>query len=281
VAARANPHLTCAVKSVSVIGKQLRASGACSYGARHVPAHWSWAYRSADLDGIACGSFGFAHGGGQYALLPRAPRGVSGHPPSPAMPGVLTSTFTVAARYQGRSAHASLKLTTRTPNSRVLCGAPPKIVNQPLGPGSEPACTWSSGTGPSLSNGMLRAGDSIDCSGLGNCEWHSAQRYMQNAYLVAGSTFTCPGGYVGFLGFQVAYYVSPDHGAQEECSGGASRASMFPVSPQWGPNWLFVSVVIDLFQNNQPVIDSVKASDWQKLLKQSNGTIDACGALRG
>lgn len=267
------PKLSCSVKSIAISGKNLVAAGSCEHGTTIVPAKnvkWTWGYHSADIDGLACGSFGNSSGTGTTAALPEAPRCI-GSPCTGHTRQVLVHLHG-AANYKGKTARATKAFSKTTSSSRVICGNPPKMTTAPLAVGAQPACTW--GSSPTYSGGLLKAGASIKCAGLSNCQWHSAQVYMQAGYLVAGSTFTCNGGYVGFLGFEVAYYNSPNHGAMVECSVVASRARMYPVPTTWGPNYLFLLVAIDLTQGGQTVRPT--GASWQLLTKNSAGTVDPC-----
>jgi hypothetical protein len=272
-AATAAPQLSCTVKSVAIQGKKLVAVGSCKYGTTVVPAKnvkWTWSYHSADLDGGACGSFGFASGTSTQAPLP-APHTGESSAPNPAMPGILKATFTVTASYKGHVAKASKVFSKTTPTTRVQCGPPPKLVTVSLATGAQPSAVW--GAKPTYSGGTLHAGTQINVAGLGQCKWHSGQPYMQNGYLVVPYRFTCDNGAQGVIGMAVVY--AQQAGSSPSCLRTTNGAKTYIV-PAWGPGFLQGSVYVSLWDSSGKYLGHPGAATWTSGWLPLKGTTPIC-----
>jgi hypothetical protein len=123
-AAASTPRALCAVSAVVVSIKGAVGRGGCTLKGRPVPVKWTWAARSEDADGVACGTS--QSGTGSNVIFTRL------------LPYTEAVTFKAApARGPGKAASKSARVTLGSPYGS--CAAlTPKLV-----PPSSTLCTWT------------------------------------------------------------------------------------------------------------------------------------------
>lgn len=237
----AKPVLKCIVTSIKLVGTSLVATGGCKIGTKPAPARWTWIQKSADLSGSPC-QFGTGKGTGKRSSLLAYPAGIPRISGS-ALPGLLNATFTVTARWNKKTAKASKSFHKTTPDNRVLCGAPPKLVS--LDGPTPSALTWA--TPPTFDGTILRAG-TVQSRGNGQCRWLKPTFEQQGAYLTQRtSDFVCANGYRGGTGIHVYYFVED----KQRCDRAYQSISSFAVPLTWGLGRVGLQMNIATFDGNQ------------------------------
>jgi len=263
------PVLSCKVDSVRRVGNIVVAAGGCKLGAEQLPAKynkWTWTQRSADLSGSVC-QFGTGRGIGKRSNLLAYPAGVPRISGS-ALPGLLDVTFRVTAHRGKKVAIAERSLHKRTAESRVMCGAPPKLVS--LDGPTPSALTWA--TPPTFDGAILRAG-TVESRGNGQCRWLKPTFEQQGAYLTQRtSDFVCANGYRGGTGIHVYYFVED----KQRCDRAYQSISSFAVPLTWGLGRVGLQMNIATFDGNQWLPyngdNFWQTSSWFEAL----GNVDPC-----
>jgi len=261
------PTLKCSIASVRLIGTSVVATGGCKFGTKPAPAKWSWVQRSLDLSGSAC-QFGTGKGTSKRSNLLAYPLSVP-RISSSALPGLLDATFTVTARWGKKVATAKRSLHKRTAESRVLCGAPPKLIS--LDGPTPSALTWV--TPPTFDGTILRAG-TIQSRGNGQCKWNPPRYLVQGGYLTSTtSDFSCANGYAGHISVMVYYYTVE---VVEKCKVGLQNISSFAIPPSWGPGLVGLQMYVVTFDGDKQFPyngDNLwQTSSWFEAL----GNVDPC-----
>lgn len=268
------PALKCAVASIKLVATSMVATGGCRIGTKPAPAKWAWVQKAADLSDSPC-RFGSGKGTGKRSNLLAYPAGVP-RISGPAIPGLVNATFTVTARWGKQRAKATRSFQKRTPNSRVLCGAPPKLVSLD-GPESS-ALTWA--TPPSFDGAVLRPG-TLQSRGNGLCRWNQP-RFLTTrmGYLLHGSEFSCANGANGYVSASIFYTPA----GEVKCRGVLQPVSSFPVPSYWGPGSIYLRLTIatwDAGDRQYPYVSNKdnpgsynqwNPADWTKVY----GSVDPC-----
>ncbi len=269
----AKPVLTCKAGTVRRVGGMVIANGGCKIGNRPVPSKWTWTERSFDLSGSACKRYGSGKGRGKQFALPTKPKDLLGNPVGGFMPGVLEGTFKVSARYGKQTAKATGSLTIRTPDSHVLCGEPPELINvdgpQPL------PLSWE--TLPTFDGKVIKAG-TIRSEGNGKCVYVPEPTRMEAGYLVYGNSIKCPNNVGGSTAFRIFY--SPD--GVTVCDTRIDGPSSFPVSPKWGLGNVYLRARIDSWDANSVQFPYTDQNMWDApAWIPARGTVNPCEAYPG
>lgn len=282
--------LRCEVDAIGRIGRFVTVQiGGCKIGDKPVAAKWTWTAKSYDLTGSPCKRFGSAKGTGRQLPLPKRPSDLPGNLPGGYMPGIFETTFNVSAsappskpRGKKRTARATGSLTIQTPDSHVLCGEPPQLINLE-GPESKPL-RWA---GPGSLIGWALKPPAIISEGNGICRYVPVPARMEGGYLVYGNSINCPNGVYGETDFVMSYTSD----GETVCRTFVKRASSFLISPYWGSGTrrsglvyprLFINSWSDTwkdYSNNQaPYTDE---NMWSPGWLGVGGNIDPCAKEPG
>lgn len=260
-----SPALKCAKPNIKLVGTSVVATGGCTIGNKPAPAKWGWVQKAADLSGLPC-QFGTGKGTGKRSNLLAYPAGlprISG----PAIPGLVDATFTVTARWGKKTAKAIRSFHKRTPNSHVLCGAPPKLVSLD---GPEPsALVWA--TPPTFDGAILRAG-TIQSRGNGLCRWQKLPPRRQYQYLVYGNEFVCANGYSGHPILRVSYSLE----GPPLCSAGFQAVSGFAVPASWGRGGVRLTYFIATWDGTGQQLAYTDDGEWTSGWRTFYGSVNPC-----
>lgn len=241
----AKPVLKCPGTSIKLVGTSLVATGGCKIGIKSVPAKWTWIQKSADLSGSPC-QFGSGKGIGKRSNLLVYPAEATGPKiGGSTLPGLLDATFTVTARWGKQTVKVRKSFHKTTPDSHVLCGAPPKLVS--LDGPTPSALTWA--IPPTFDGTILRTG-TVESRGNGQCRWLKPTFQVQGAYLTQRtSDFVCANGYSGHISFNI-YYATR---GEKKCSRAYQSVGSFAIPPSWGSGFLALQIYVVTFDsNNEP-----------------------------
>jgi len=231
------PKLTCTVKTVSIVGTKVVATGSCKIGTKSAPAKWSWTEVSSDITGAPC-SLASASGKGSNFNLPLAAHPVSGASKT-LLPGNYQVKYTISATWGAQKASASKTLTKTNAKSTLFCGAPPKMVSINTAT-SAGACIWT--VFPKV-DAVHQVADAyhaqVGCPAQnGTCTWHSGTTStLAGGEVVAKYNFNCSKGYSGSVWAQIGY--SLDGGQSVKCYAPAKSGASMTRLGDYGPGMIF------------------------------------------
>ncbi len=272
------PILSCSVDSVRRVGNLVVAAGGCKLGTKRLPKQtkWTWIESSSDLPNMLASACKYGSGKGQgkqFALPTKKPEDLLGTPIGGYMPAFVKGDFKVSARYGKQASKATGSLTIKTPDSRVICGPPPRLHNVE-GPKPLPF-SWET---PGSFDGSVFKPGVIKSEGNGTCKYVSRPPSVEAGFLVYSSTtIQCPqNGYNG-LETLILYYSPPGHTAY--CKTSVDGVSSFRIPPEWGPGQFYLQAALptwDSSDNPFPYTDENKnflhIPDWITL----KGTVNPC-----
>lgn len=266
----ASPGLHCRIVRIGLEGmNRIGVRADCRRDGKTVPFAASWSVRYADMADARC-RIGTPAGRGRSFNLPSNPVAYKQYS-GPMLPAIVRATFTVVAEVGNQVATATRTWTKRTPDSRLLCGDPPRLRASP-GP-SPPVCTLDGA--PSV-KGLVTRVRGVRCvGGSGRCTWSSAPPITAaGGYVNWFRIINCWDGakkYQASLGFDL--YVSRRGGVIDCQTGFGFSSGTLNALPTWGPGSISVKVdVANLDIPEQFPPGSVAQGPWRPL----RGTVDPC-----
>lgn len=278
------PVLSCKVDSVRRVGNLVVAAGGCKLGAKRLPVKqtkWTWKESSSDLPDMLASACKYGSGKGQgkqFALPTKKPKDLLGTPIGSYMPAFLKGDFKVSARSGKQTAKATGSLTIKTPDSRVICGPPPRLHNVE-GPKPLPF-SWET---PGSFDGSVFKPGVIKSEGNGKCINVPKPPHVEAGFLImSGTTIQCPqNGYNGYETLALSY-SPPGHTAY--CRNDINGASSFRIPPDWGPGQVYLRAILSTWDANNvqfPYTDEnnnlLHIPDWITL----KGTVNPCNEGTG